>query len=118
MTLPRVALLLGFEGGQRPHLCYCSLVAGPNEIEEAGPHQSDAQSYEERAAIRRATYSGEVVVAGTPKPRLRDFDPTEQRLIEMWTHCKAQWLASGRAMPVPCDRANLPGEVFRCDNET
>lgn len=36
----------------------------------------------------------------------------EERLIAYRNLNERAWTASGRAMPAPCPRAELPGEVF------
>lgn len=69
---------------------------------------------EARARRRRLAYSGAVVAAGSPKPRLREPSPTVERLAEMWQLCVRQWIASGRPMPI-FERATMPGEIFRID---
>lgn len=39
----------------------------------------------------------------------------EARLIAYWQLIERAWIASGRAMPSPRSRADLPGEVFEVE---
>lgn len=67
----------------------------------------------ERAAVRRAAMvPGRIVQLGTSKGRMYAGLSHEERLIAYRNLIERAWTASGRAMPAPCSRAELPGEVF------
>jgi hypothetical protein len=77
---------------------------------------SDERDREERAARRRATWTGEVVSLGTPKPALHDDATPEERVARLQALVIAQWeLAHGAVVRLP--RAEWPGEVFRIERK-
>jgi hypothetical protein len=69
-----------------------------------------------RAVRRKREYTGQIVTLGTPKGRLYDELNCTERFVHMWRLCRAQWLASGRSLPV-FSRDDIPGEVFRIGDE-
>lgn len=66
----------------------------------------------ERAKQRRASWSGEVVRAGTPKPNLYAGTTVEERLSAMTRLCHRLWRSSGRPLPERIPRSEWPGETF------
>jgi len=77
---------------------------------------SEERDREERAARRRATWTGEVVSLGTPKPVLHDDATPEERVARLHALVIAQWeLAHGAVVRLP--RAEWPGGVFRIERK-
>ena len=71
---------------------------------------------EERAARRRATWTGEVVPVGTPKAPHASTSP-EERLAALVELNWRAWIATGRSLPAPEPRGSWPGEVFDLVNK-
>jgi hypothetical protein len=69
-------------------------------------------SRQERAAFRRAHWSGEVVPIGQPKPPMYRDASYEDRLLALWRLSVRAWRASGGAAPAASPRASWPGWVF------
>ena len=73
-----------------------------------------SSSRAERAAARRTTQlPGRIVRLGEPKGCMYSGMSYEERLAAYWALIQRAWLASGRHMPAPTPRGDLPGEVFR-----
>jgi hypothetical protein len=66
----------------------------------------------ERAARRRAEWTGGVVSPGTPKPRLYDDLTPEERLAALARLNRLAWRAGGGAEPLALPRSEWPGEIF------
>lgn len=70
----------------------------------------------ERAAARRSNaIPGRIVQLGAAKGRMYSGLSYEARLIAYWQLIERAWVASGRAMPSPRPRGDLPGEVFEVE---
>ncbi len=66
----------------------------------------------ERANARRASWSGEIVRPGTPKPALLADLSYEERLAHMAALVRRTWIAEGNEMPPPTPRAEWPSEII------
>ncbi len=64
-----------------------------------------------RVELRRETWAGEIVSAGTPKPALWAEMTVDERLTVMTRLCRSQWTASGREIR-RLALSEWPGEVF------
>lgn len=70
----------------------------------------------ERAVARRNNaIPGRIVQLGASKGCMYSGLAYEARLIAYWQLIERAWVASGRQMPSPRPRADLPGEVFEVE---
>ena len=77
---------------------------------------SSEGSREARARLRRDSgYPGKVVRCGDAKPALYEELTAIERLEQLWALCRAQWLLSGRELPVYA-RDQAPGEIFEIES--
>lgn len=71
----------------------------------------DSSESRKARALRRASYPGEVVRAGQPKPCLYDEMSLQQRFINQAQLVARQFAASSTLLRE--SRSNWPGEIFR-----
>jgi hypothetical protein len=68
----------------------------------------------ERAAARRAAaLPGQIVRLAAAKGCMYAELSFDERLAAYWKLIQRAWIASGRPMPAPRPRAELPGEIFQ-----
>jgi hypothetical protein len=61
--------------------------------------------------------AGQVVRLGAAKGLTDASLSPERRLHAYWLLIQRAWLASGRSLPAPRPRSELPGEVFEISND-
>jgi hypothetical protein len=61
--------------------------------------------------------AGRVVRLGDAKGLTDASLSPERRLYAYWLLIQRAWLASGRGLPAPRPRSELPGEVFEISND-
>ena len=70
-----------------------------------------SSSHEERAAMRRKSWPGQVFSSGQAGHEPAQLPTAEERVSTMWTLALLAWDAAGRELP-RYTRATMPGRVI------